>query len=251
MSLVRTALRLCAIGAWTGTADARPTIAEERVYDSRIGDLSPETFGEDAKPVIIALTDNDQGDELSRQNGGPPFIRMIDLVVEFGMVMTLKDGADFVIGYPDTDARLEASLDLLEFQIVRRLAYGLDPLSIQFRKMARIVKYENHRHVMDDSGVKIACRVLTLTCQCNDDQVDTYNASCAVPSGSAALPQSLREVCALLPSGSAGAQACTAIAVAIDPLTAPAFKGMDVEYDANSLSDGDPSVQGTIELPQS
>lgn len=250
MTLVRTALRLCTIGALTGVADARPTLAEERVYDSRIGDVSPQTFADDAKPVIIVLTDNDQGDQLSQQNGGPPFHRMIDLVLELCMVQALKDGSDYVIGYPDTDARLEASLDLLEFQIMQRLSYDQAPLSIQFRKIARLVKYENHRQVMDESGVKIAARILTLTCHCNDDQVDLFNIADGMPSGNDLLPPSLQAVCALMPNGSAGAQACAAIASALTAITIVPFKGMDVEIDANAESEGDPIEKATFNPQQ-
>jgi hypothetical protein len=89
MSLVRTALRLCAVAALQDV-----TIAQGRVYDSRIGDIQPETFLEDAKPTVIVLTDGDAGEQLSHQNGGPPFDRMVDLVFELGMVQTQKADGD-------------------------------------------------------------------------------------------------------------------------------------------------------------
>ena len=38
---------------------------------------------------------------------------MIEVVLELGMTQSVKEGDGFVVGYPDTDARHEASLDYL------------------------------------------------------------------------------------------------------------------------------------------
>lgn len=232
MTLARTALRLCVSACLKGDDTDRPTIAEGRVYDSRISDLAPESFVEDAKATVILLTDGDEGDALSVQNGGPPFRRMIDLVIEMGMTLALKDGDDYSVGYPDTDARLEGSLDLLEFQIMRRLAYDPAPMSALFRRFTRIRKHDNHRQVLDDTGVKIACRVLTLTCEVNDDQVVIYNAASnlpAVPSGLDILPEPLRSVAKALPVGSKGRDVCASFAAALAPVVAPALREFNIE----------------------
>jgi hypothetical protein len=254
MTLARTALRLCAVSTLKGATGARPTIAESRVYDSRISDFTPEDYEDDAKPSVIVLTDSDDGEALSEQNGGPPFHRMIDLVVEIGMVQALQDGADYIVGYPDTDKRLEASLDALEFQIMRRLAYDPAPLSVLFRKFVRIRKHECHRQVLDDTGVKIAARLLTLTCEVNDDQVIVYNqsptASPAIPTGFDVLPEPLRSVAKALPAGSAELDVCNALAAALAPVTAPPLKGVDTTFDADPARKA-PTVVGTIELLQS
>jgi hypothetical protein len=170
MTLARTALRLCVAAALKGQGGVYPTIAQGRVYDSRISDFDPKGFVADAKPTIILLTDKDEGEELSHQNGGPPFRRMIEVVLEIGMTQSVKDGDGFIVGYPDTDARHEASLDYLEFQAIRRLSYDPAPMPVLFRKIARIRKAECHRQVFDDSSVKIAARILTLTCEVSDDQ---------------------------------------------------------------------------------
>lgn len=44
----------------------------------------------------------------------------------------------YVVGHPDTDRRLEASLDLMEFQVLRRLADDPDPMCVLFRRFVRI-----------------------------------------------------------------------------------------------------------------
>ena len=248
MTLARTALRLCVSACLKGDSASRPTIAEGRVYDSRIGDLSPESFVDDAKATVILLTDSDEGQALSDQNGGPPFRRMIDLVIEFGMTLAIKDQDGYSVGYPDTDARLESSLDLLEFQIIRRLAYDPAAMPVLFRRIARIRKYDNHRQVLDDTGVKVACRILTLTCDVSDDQERIYPSDSA-PTGLGLLPEPLRSVAAILPAGSAGADVCAGLIASITPLTASPLEGVDFEYDADPKHKA-PRINQTVEFDQ-
>lgn len=251
MTLARTALRLAAVACLQGDdASGGPTIAANRVYDSRITDFSPETFLDDAMPTVIVLTDEDEGEQLSRQNGGPPFHRLIDLVFEIGIVQTQQDGADFVVGYPDTDARHEASLDLLEFQIARRLGYDPAAFPTLFRKFVRPTKHDCHRQVLDDTGVKIACRILTWTCEVNDDRVIVYNVastSPTLPTGFDVLPEPLRSVALALPDGSSGRDVCNAIAASLKPLIAPPLRGID--FSVTNSNDA-PDVEGVIDLQQ-
>jgi hypothetical protein len=239
MTVARTALRLMVTQAIKGTEPARPTIAEGRVYDSRISPESPDTFSEDAKPVVIVLTDGDEGEALSDQNGGPPFHRRIDLVFDIGMVVQEKapdDGGDYVVGYPDTDARAEASLDVLQTQIVRFLSASSDPLAIMFQRFVRPWKQESHRQVEDNTSVKLARRLFTMTCEVNDDCYPLLAPGADIPEGLAVLPEPLRTVCALMPPGSAGADTCAAIAQALGPtpFTSGKFGGVDITVDANA-----------------
>ena len=263
MSLVRTALRLSAIAALKGANPiAGPTIAANRVYDSRISDFSPETFPDDAKPTIIVLTDEDEGDALSRQNGGPPFKRLIDLVFEFAMVqgfdVDLEDGGTaFVPGYPATDAEHEASLDLLEFQIIRRMAYDLDPLCALFRSFTRVWKHDCHRQTLDETGVKIAARILTWTVEVTDDQVAvTRLPDQTTPSGLDRLPQPLRRVAEALPAGSSALAICNSLADALAPLTAGPLEGFDMTVDAadgedlSDMFDVNVEIRSALEVPQ-
>ena len=250
MSLARTALRLCVAACLKGSVETRPTIAEGRVYDSRIAEVAPESFVADALATVILLSDGDEGEALSAQNGGPPFRRLIDMVFETGMTQAIKDGDDYVVGYPDTDARLEASLDLLQFQLLRRLAYDPDPLCVLFRRFVRIRRQESHRQVLDESGVKIACRILTLTCEVNDDQVDVYNIASSPPGVANpfdVLPEPLRSVALTLPEGSPGHEICTVLAAALTPLAAVPLSGVDIEI---TNPNNAPTVRAAIDLPQ-
>jgi len=255
MTIARTALRLAAVQAIRGTADPRPTIAEGRVYDSRIAPESPDVFSEDAKPTVIVLTDADEGDALSDQNGGPPFHRRIDLVLDIGMVCREKaeDDADgYLVGYPDTDARLEASLDILQTQIVRFLTAGDDPLSIWFQRYVRVWKQESHRQVEDNTSMKLARRLLTLTCELKDDVYEIVFPGQTAPTGLAILPEPLRTVCGLMPAGSSGAQSCAAIAAALGktPFTPDYFVGVNITADAAGDEKAEHEVVASAETGQ-
>ncbi|WP_456722186.1 hypothetical protein [Bradyrhizobium sp. USDA 4350] len=242
-------MRLAALNALAGAdANSGPTIARNRVYDSRISDFDPETYPNDAQPTIIILTDDDEGEQLSKQNGGPPFRRNIDLVFELAMVMKVKVGTTFTLGYPDTDARLEAALDVLEFQIAQRLGYDPAPAAVLFRKYVRPHKHESHRQVMDDAGVKIAARLVTWNCEITDDQISVFNASGTVPTGLDALPEPLKSIAAALPAGSSGADICAAIIAALTALTAPQLEGVDATFDADPNQQA-PTVVQTLNFP--
>lgn len=240
MSLVRTALRLVVIEA---LKDA--TIAGKRVFDSRMDDLSPDLFTGDELPTALVLTDKDEGDALSPQNGGPPFGRSTELSIELGMTQRVRtvaeDGADpeDLILYPNTDARLEAALDVFEFQVMRHLQYSDSPLCVLFRRFWRIPKYDCHRQVFDETGVKIACRVLTLVCYSGDDQVRTYNTGEeTLPTGYNVLPDPLKSVCELMPVGSSGKNICDVTASAVNALTLPPLEGVDIQVDASLEDEG-------------
>ncbi len=151
---------------------------------------------------------------------------------------------------PDTDARLEASLDLLEFQAIRELAYGQSAFSVMFRRIARVVHRACHRAATDD-GVKIASRLLTLRCRVNDDAIDVLGASDVPPVGLDLLPEPLRSVAKLMPEGSTGAVTCAALASALAPLEASvALQGFDFKADAGSppADNADDEVAVTVDL---
>lgn len=240
MSFARIALRLLVVQAITGSAGARQTVAEGRVYDSRLSPEQPDVFGEDARPTVIVFTDNDSGDALSDQNGGPPFKRNIDLVFDLGMVAREKaegDEAGYLIGYPDTDARLEASLDVLQAQILRHLSKSSDPLAVLFQRFIRVWSQTSFRQVEDETGIKLARRIWTLTCEVPDDDFSDIEEGAT---GLNRLPDPLRTVAQLLPAGSAGADTCAAIAAAFPPLDVPvAFHGLDMTIDVGRPADKD------------
>ena len=252
MTLARTALRLAAVQIVKGTAASRPTIAGKNVFDSRLSPEQPEDFSQDASAIVIVFSDGDEGDALSDQNGGPAFRRQIDLVFDIGMVCRENDPEEagaYIIGYPDTDARLEASIDVLQAQIIRQIAYSTNPLAIWFQNHVRIWKQESHRQVEDAASVKLARRVLTLTCELGDDEFEPNSGA----TGWDRIPEPLRTVASLMPEGSAGADTCAAIANQLGALASSgvAFGGVDMTVDAGDpLGVADDQVAAKINTDQ-
>lgn len=255
MTFARTALRLAVVQAVAGTEGERPTIAAGRVYDSRMAPENPEEFLEDAKPLVIVMTDGDDGDALSDQNGGPPFARMIDLVLDLGMVAGEKaegDEGGYLVGYPDTDARLEASLDLLQAQIARHLFKSTAPLALFIQNHVRVWSQESHRQTEDGAAVKLARRLWTLKCQIKDDDDEIRD-----PEGLFdLLPEPLRSVAMLMPEGSAGYDTCAALAQAFGALDEDSvpFEGMNFTLDPAKSgafdADDDRQVHGSADTGQ-
>lgn len=239
MSLIRTALRLIAVEALKGA-----TLAGSRVYDSRMSDLSPDLFTEDLNPVILVMTDKDEGGQLSAQNGGPPFARSAELSLEFGMTERIQQDGEDGLEYANTDARLEAALDMMEFQVMRHLQFADTDLCILFRRFWRVTKFDCHRQILEDTSVKLACRVLTLTCYSGDDAVIVRNAAAPQPTGYDALPDPLKSAAKLMPDGSSGKDICDLILAAHTTMTLPQLTGIDTTFDADNTTQGDvPSTE--------
>jgi hypothetical protein len=245
MTLARTALRLITVAAIRGA-----TTAGARVYDSRIDDLAPDVFGDDAKPTIIVTTDEDKGDGLSDQDGGPPFLRAVELCFQIGMLQRVKvEGDPATIGadeydliYPETDAQLEAALDLIEHQIARRLgSEPEDELCVKWRKVARkVIKFDSHRQIVDEAGQRLAVRLMTFTCEMADDYSRAYNYVIdAEPTSYARLPWPLSEVAPLMPVGSAMKATCDLLVSQIVPLEVENLEGVDIIAEPVELEAGE------------
>ena len=129
-------------------------------------------------------------------------VQGFDVPVESG-------GTAFVPGYPATDAEHEASLDLLEFQLTRRLAADPDVACVLFRSFTRVWKHDCHRQVLDEQGIKIAARILTWQVEVTDDQVLVYKTTDTQPTGFNIFPEPLKSVAKALPAG-AGLAVCHA-----------------------------------------
>lgn len=259
MTLARTALRISAIEALIGQ-----TRAEGRVFDSKWSDLAPESYPDDGLPCIIVLTDAEDGDELLDQNGGPPFRRVIELVLEMSIIQTidvsgqenpdtgqLYPSGSYLIDHPASDRQTEASLDLLEHQATYALAAGDSEAAQVFRSFTRIKKKEGHRQITDETGVKVAIRVVTFKIDTQDDQHIPFYPGDDVMLGLEALPEPLRSVALALPLSSPRRQLCESLAAALAPQTNPEFAGMDIQIDAGAGENGSDIVDVSVEIQNS
>jgi hypothetical protein len=122
MSLSRLYTRALACVALQQQVDdaVSPTMADDRVFDSRLDPLLFKAF-DTPMPGIIVYTDDDEGDLINRGSGSGPFRRWVDLRVELVIGSFNSEVIDneqqVVFDLPMTDAQLEAQLDLFEQQV--------------------------------------------------------------------------------------------------------------------------------------
>ena len=240
----RTFLRLAACAALRNR-----TMAGERVYDSRISAIDPVTAFPNIDEIsgsIGVYTEQDSGDALSKNNGGPPFRSEVELIFEIAMQarVALENG-DWAIARPETDDQLEATLDLIESQVELAIFRHQTPVAVAFRKMAKQVSAKTSIRFTDPAGSsKLAMRYVTYKVEIHDPEIDIYNQT---KSGLYRLPDEWFVVAQSLPEGSRERDMAEAIATTLitDPLPALLAVDATVKPAVTSLP-----VNQTWNLPQ-
>lgn len=162
MSLERTALRLATVMALSnGFVAPYPTIAGPRVYDARIDEVQI-TNEDEVLGLVTVNTDDDTGESLSANNGGPPFERAVTLTLDLHLGLPSAETGDVM--HLGTESDLERRLDLFEHQVERVLTLRPGVWGAEFDKMARrIVSYSSVRFVERDGNVRLAARQIQMT----------------------------------------------------------------------------------------
>jgi hypothetical protein len=175
VSLSRLMVRALACVALQQQSDdeVAPTMAEDRVFDSRLDPLMFEQFGDKPMPGITVYTDDDTGELLNRGSGDGPFRRWVDLRVEIviGSFDTeIVDGEkNIVFDLPMTDAQLEAQLDLFEAQVKWALWQLPRKYTAAFRAyVVRIESVTSHA-TRDEANNKFASRRMHFKLEIPDD----------------------------------------------------------------------------------
>jgi hypothetical protein len=215
-ALGRCFLRLAAAAA---LRDA--TIVGGNVFDSRIEavNLSEE---QPIAGAIAVYAEQDSGDALWRQNGGPPFRPEVELVLEITMqARVVQDDGSYVVGTPATDDELEATLDVIETQSEIALFRSYAANSALFRRIAkRVVQKTSIRFVDPQAGDKLAVRYVTYKIEIDDPEIPIFD---AVLTGLARLPEPFRSVAEGWPSGPEKEKA-TAFSALLTAAPPPAFE---------------------------
>lgn len=178
MSLARLMLRALACVALQKQADeaVSPTMADDRVFDSRI---DPFVFREFEKPMpgIIVYTDDDTGELINRGSGRGPYRRWIDLRVEIVIGSfdseVIDDETNVTFAMPMTDAQMEAQLDLFEVQAKWALM-SLPNRVYTNAFMAYVVRIESitsHASRDESGNNRFASRRIHFKVEVNDDCV--------------------------------------------------------------------------------
>lgn len=157
MSLARTALRIAAVRALRGA-----TIAESRVFDSRIEEIKFEE-PQDRLPLVIVTTDDEEISQITGLDviGAPS---ALDLVFDMSIAtsITLENGdSDIAVG--QTDSGLELALDVLSRQVIMTLQTATTPWADLFRSLCLKVETVIARRGADTrEGVRFAARQLVF-----------------------------------------------------------------------------------------
>jgi hypothetical protein len=164
----RTALRLATRAALTaGGAGPFPTMAGNRIFDSRaepIGDI-----GEDeAMPTVVIYTDRDHHNRAG-PNGMPmqrTARRTLDFRVEISLTTKNIDPLteEQITGWPETDADLEAALDLFEWQIEVAL-FGNSPWARWWNDLFGVAEITSERIALknETGNVRLAAREIAYS----------------------------------------------------------------------------------------
>lgn len=167
----RTALRLATLAALTngGEVDDNgnwPTLADDYVYDSR-RDLIADVHERLRRPIIVIRTDDDRRQQPDSARLGLRE-RRCTLILEISVITARKhpnpsDG-DFILSWPQTDPALEATLDMLEYQIENAL-FGFAPWARFWRnlKWVRLDWISSPEFTRDPHAVRLAVRNIAMT----------------------------------------------------------------------------------------
>ena len=218
-ALGRTFLRLAACAALRNQ-----TMAGERVYDSRISAIDPMTAFPEIDEIAGSIgiyTEQDSGDALSANNGGPPFRPEVELIFEIAMQarVALDDG-EWAIARPETDDQLEATLDLIESQIELALFRRQSTAAVAFRKLTKQVGSKSSIRFTDPAASsKLAMRYVTYKVEVHDPEIEIHDQSAA---GLNRLPEPWRAVAQSFVVGSRERDMANTIASALvtDPIPA-------------------------------
>jgi len=175
MSMNRLALRLATVLTLNNNFRAPwPTSAEDRVFDSR--NRPPQRQHENEfRPEIVVYTTDDEG-EKSVGKRGPMRNRNIDLIVECavcGWRFDEDDSGNLTAnpGYPETDAQMEAKLDVLEAQVRFALANPVNKWAAHWGDaVIKINSWSSGRWAEEaESRTPLASRVIKINVSIHDD----------------------------------------------------------------------------------
>lgn len=160
MSLASLAIRLATIRALKGR-----TFAQGNVFDSKMEPLDLVVQDGGFEFVIVVTTDDDNMTVEGRDMRAPD--HRLELVIEVAATAKLSveaEGGEEVLTIPATDAGLEASLNLIGWQIMRALQADGGEWGDLWRAMVMNIRDVTSRRGADESrGVRFAARQYVLT----------------------------------------------------------------------------------------
>jgi hypothetical protein len=235
------------------------TLVGEEVYDSRIGAYDPETFVPNILDIagsIGVYSEQDTGPALAQQNGGPPFVPVVELVLEIAMQVKFDGDDAYEVGLPATDDQLEMTIDVIETQAEIALFRSQAAASVAFRRLTKQVNDKTSIRFTDPaSSTKLAVRYVTYHVEIEDPEIPIFDTSLT---GLNRLPEPFKSVVLAWPSDSPEREKATALAALLTQTAMPALEGVDAtiaqrDFSSDFDSGGDFSetqTTFTVEIPQ-
>lgn len=193
MSLASLGLRLAILDALTMRAGpAWATIAEDRIHDSRLGELRPEIDG--YAPAVVVSVENRKGDSFSGQNGRGALGVNADIVFALHVLINAEVDLSDPGGPPQvetqttiaqSDVEAEDLLDTLEAQILA----ALEASGWIGRFAARWLTALEAEPYRSEDGERYAVRALKISATLVEDAaaaLAAFAARTATPAGLAA-----------------------------------------------------------------
>ncbi len=272
MALYRTALRLATLESLRPTALLKtqgpwPTLAADRVFDSRLDPIEDLTKDQH-KAVIVVYTEADLGYG-SQKRGGPPFRREVDLIFEISQIASAPSEADpsvYIAGIPQTDAELEAELDRIETEIYFALLFASNGATMNMARAGGTPRVEtlwraltgrmvtdprSTPHRTTEEGVRLAMRTMIWKVQVPDDSF--YALPLSPLTGLDRLPEPLKAVAKNLLATSYGAQLALALGETMPTMPIPTpltdvTLGTEI-IPVGQTATGTPNINGDAPLP--
>jgi len=174
-----------------------PTLAQDRVFDSRL-DGYDKFSSEEPRIAIVIYTEEMRSQPGSTING-QPHTPTVQLIVQVTARQLVDVDNDLSLDMPSSDPLLEAAIDTTCSQILHRLM--VKPRAAFYLARSRVVDQSSEPYRESEGGSPIAARAIILSCQMPRDY------------GS---PAWARKVAALLPDGDDGRQIIEAAAAALE-----------------------------------
>jgi hypothetical protein len=241
----RMLLRAATVLALTRGGDGPyPTMAGEAVFDSRlkpVTDIAQETM----TPVAMVYTADDKRTNMSKAGGRPTWKRTVTLVIELAISSVSKDRMAWI----ETDADLEALLDLFELEVEVALADPSNPWAMAWRKLARCIEsWDSEPFRSAEQSVRYAVRQISIEIEIAQDCLPqaTTDKVIAADGNALSIPY-LADLEAQIRTSPIFESTRAMMSGARDLVQLPALKRVALKLDTAPV-DGRPDVEAVISM---
>jgi hypothetical protein len=178
----RLLLRAATVLALTRGGDGPfPTMAGEAVFDSKIRPVT-DIAQESMTPVALVYTaDEKRTNVASGGSGRAVWQRKVNLVIEIAIGSVSNSGVSWI----ETDAELEAMLDLFEAEVETALHDPTNPWALAWHRLVRCVEtWDSEPFRSSEQAARYAVRQIAIEVALNQDCLPTPTIDTVTATGS-------------------------------------------------------------------